>query len=193
MKDRGAPGVVVFDYDNDGDNDIFVTNGPGADHSLYKNQFIETGQVTFQDVAIAAGVSANAMDGTGAVAGDIDNDGDRDLLVLGRGESNILFRNNGNGTFTDITATSGVGGGTFHHISASMGDINGDGRLDIVVSNTFDWFDRIPIFDASWLGHQHNQLYLNLGNNQFSDVSISSGGDLLSQGAKPQYHRLCWT
>ena len=61
-----------------------------------------------------------------------------DLLVLGRNEPNRLFHNEGNGKFVDITEQSGMGGGNFSHTSCAMGDIDGDGLLDIVVSNTFD-------------------------------------------------------
>ena len=115
FKPRGAPGVALLDFDSDGDLDIFVTNGPGRCKSLYSNQLKETGKTTFVDVAMAAGVCAADMDATGVCFGDIDNDGFPDLLVLGRNEPNRLFRNQGNGTFVDITAQSGVGGGNLGH------------------------------------------------------------------------------
>ncbi len=175
LKYRGAPGVVVLDYDNDGDLDLFVTNGPGRGHSLYKNQYKETGSLSFVDVAAAAGVAAPDMDGTGACYGDIDNDGDVDLLVLGRMENNRLYRNDGNGSFTDITGTAQIGGGPLGHSSCSMGDINNDGLIDIFVANTFDWVRQDTIFTNSF-GYNHpNQLYLNQGNGVFTDVSDSSG------------------
>jgi hypothetical protein len=175
FKPRGAPGVALLDFDGDGDLDIFVTNGPGRCKSLYSNQLKETGKTTFVDVAMAAGVCAADMDATGVCFGDIDNDGFPDLLVLGRNEPNRLFHNQGNGTFVDITAQSGVGGGNLGHTSCAMGDINGDGLLDIVVANTFDWSTGRPIYVDPFAGIQHSQVYRNLGGNRFADVSTESG------------------
>ena len=117
-------GVAVGDYNGDGWQDIYVTSmgamgnmGPGQ-HRLYHNN----GDLTFTDVAIAAGVNQAApiyADGTGASFGDYDLDGDLDLFVAGwrsplEGNpaapapalGNRLFRNNGNGTFTDVSATA---------------------------------------------------------------------------------------
>ncbi len=175
FKPRGAPGVALLDFDGDGDLDIFVTNGPGRCKSLYSNQLKETGKTTFVDVAVAAGVCAADMDATGVCFGDIDNDGFPDLLVLGRNEPNRLFHNEGNGTFTDITAQSGVGGGNLGHTSCAMGDINGDGLLDIVVANTFDWSTGRPIYVDPFAGVEHSQVYRNLGGNRFADVTDESG------------------
>ena len=174
FKARGVPGLVVFDYDNDGDLDIYVTNGPGAGNSLFSNQLIENGGTTFIDVAAVAGVTASSQDSSGTAAGDIDNDGDQDLLVLGMEEPNILYENNGDGTFTDISDFAGIGGGNNHHNSASLGDINGDGLIDIVVGNSFDHTTRFALRIPFTL-NEPNQLYLNQGNNQFADVSATSG------------------
>src|SRR5262249_17989149 len=119
-------------------------------------------------------VDATDMDSTGVCYGDIDNDGDEDLLVLGRMENNRLFRNDGNGSFTYLPV-AGVGGGTRGHTGCTMGDINGDGLLDIFVGNSFDWADRRAIYQNIF-GYNHpNDLYLNQGNNVFSDVSSTSG------------------
>lgn len=172
----GTPGVALFDYDRDTDLDIYVTNGPGASNSLYANQLQETGQATFIDVAEAAGVSAVDQDSTGVSYGDIDNDGDLDLLVLGTGDGNRLYENQGDGTFADITAASGMGSDTPFSVSASMGDVNGDGLLDIMVANSFtNWDNRDIILFGSETRNEHNQLFLNQGNNQFVDVSATSG------------------
>ncbi len=185
-KSNGTPGVAIFDYDRDGDLDIYVTNGPGTPNSLFSNQLVESGEVTFVDQAADAGVEATDQDSSGVSFGDIDNDDDQDLLVLGFGEANILYENNGDGTFTDITAAAGVGGegdcspffpfaAVCTHTSASMGDINNDGLLDIYVSNTFDQRSYFPIFFEPFAINDHDQLYLNEGNNQFADVSATSG------------------
>jgi enediyne biosynthesis protein E4 len=178
QKGRGNPGIVIFDYDNDGDNDIYVTNGPGANNSLYANQLTETGAVTFVDVGGAAGVGAFNQDSSGACAGDIDNDDDMDLYVLGTGEANILFENQGDGTFLDITTTAGVGGAGRHATGCSFGDIDNDGLLDVVVANTYDsWDHRIPVFTVgpTYEGMEHNYLFHNQGGNIFADVSATSG------------------
>ncbi|MEM9926259.1 MAG: CRTAC homolog protein [Cyanobacteria bacterium P01_D01_bin.50] len=180
MSPRGMPGVAILDYDNDSDLDIYVTNGPGAANSLYSNQLNETGEFRFVDVAEQAGVTATDQDSSGVSIGDIDNDGDHDLLVLGTGEPNRMFENQGDGTFIDITNSSGIGGGNNHSSSASMGDVNGDGLLDIFVANTFNLDDQQAIFIEPFGLNQKNQLFLNTGNNEFIDVSSSSGIQNLS-------------
>ncbi len=172
---RGSPGVAIFDFNNDGALDIFVTNGSGAGNKLYKNLLLETGRLEYVDVAIQAGVAVPEMDATGVCYGDINNDGYEDLYVLGRNEPNRLFINDGDGTFTEAPSGSGVGGGSYSHTSCSMGDINGDGLLDIAVANTFDWVNQLPIIVEPFLLNQPNQLFLNNGDGTFTDVSDSSG------------------
>ncbi|HHH44593.1 MAG TPA: CRTAC1 family protein [Gammaproteobacteria bacterium] len=174
-KARGAPGVAIFDYDGDGDLDLYVTNGPGVANSLYSNQLAESGELRFVDVAAAAGVDATDMDSNSLCYGDIDNDGDQDLYVTGAGEPNRLFRNQGDGTFTDITAFSATGAGSRYPAGCSMGDVNGDGLLDIVVANnSATWDHRLSVFQP--FGHNApNQLFLNAGGNRFTDVSATSG------------------
>lgn len=174
MKPRGAPGVAIFDYDRDGDMDIYVTNGPGKDNSLFVNQLVETGKLTFVDRAIQAGVAAHDQDSTGVCFGDIDNDGYDDLLVLGNNEPNRLFRNLGNGTFEDVTVSSGVGASVAPSVSCSMGDVNGDGFLDIVVANVFDMTSIGALVEVPFALNHHNQLLMNDGHGHFSDKSESS-------------------
>ncbi|NJL26740.1 MAG: VCBS repeat-containing protein [Thermoanaerobaculia bacterium] len=174
-KPRGAPGVAIFDYDRDGDLDLYVTNGPGAANALYANQLAQTGRLGFVDVAVAAGVAASDQDSSGVCFGDIDNDGDHDLMVLGSIEPNRLFENRGDGTFRDITQTAGVGGGELSSSSCAMGDVDGDGRLDLFVANTHtSWVNQFGIV-IPFVFNEHNQLYLNTGGNVFRDVSDSSG------------------
>ncbi len=191
-KSRGAPGVAVFDYDSDGDLDIYVTNGPGAANSLYANQFVQTGVVQFVDVAADVGVDAIEQDSSGVCYGDLDNDGDPDLMVLSTFGSNRLYENQG-GMFVDVTAPAGAAGFS-HSSSCAMGDVNGDGLLDIFVANVFDQSQQAQIFVEPFEGIQPNQLLLNVGRNRFADVSESSGIlDLYrSPGAPPGSNTITW-
>ena len=181
MKPWGAPGVALLDYDQDGDLDIYVPNGPGAPNSLFSNQLVETGSVTFVDVAAAAGVQATSQESNGVCYGDTDNDGDEDLYVTGIGEPNRFFESQladtGQAVYVEVI-DSGAGGGDRHTGTCSMGDFDGDGLLDIFVGNTYDAWDqhRRPTFvDETCPCLEHNQLFTNLGNNTFRDDSATSG------------------
>lgn len=169
IKSRGAPGVALFDYDRDGDTDIYVTNGPGTPNSLYSNQSVESNSLHFIDVAKSAGVAATLMDSTGVCYGDTDNDGDYDLYVLGAGFKNRLYINNADGTFTYKRPANDAGIRVSYSASCSMGDVNGDALLDIVVANT----------QRSWMDPHEptepNQLLINKGKNEFKDYSKESG------------------
>lgn len=170
MSPYGQPGIAVFDHDNDGDLDIYVTNGAGAPAALYANQLADSGVVTFVDIASSAGVGAEDMDQNGVCHGDTDNDGDADILVMGRNTPNRFFENQGNGTFVEITH-SGLNVDSLSHIGCSMGDIDGDGLIDIAIANAFDLSTFGAIFIEPFAANQRNQLYLNSGNNAFIDVS----------------------
>ena len=177
VKPRGAPGVVIFDYDQDGDQDIYVTNGL-VPNSLFHNKLVESGETQFVDVAIESGVAASDQDSTGACAGDLDNDGDADLLVLGVGGTpNRLFENKGAGEFEDISSQAFDPSDIRHPSGCSIGDINGDGLLDIAIANTFNsWNHRMPLvtFDNDHL-LEANQLFINQGGNVFQDRSVFAG------------------
>lgn len=175
MRWAGSPGVAIIDYDGDGYQDIYVTNGPGKANSLFRNLSGKTGKLSFEDVAVSAGVDATNQDSTGVCYGDIDNDGDPDLFVLGRNEANRLFENQGNGLFTDISSTANLAGNYKGSTSCSMGDVNNDGLLDIVVANTFDWSTMEAIVLEPFKHNQHNELFLNQEQNHFIDASASSG------------------
>ncbi|MEM6455827.1 MAG: CRTAC1 family protein [Acidobacteriota bacterium] len=174
-KPHGAPGIALFDHDRDGDLDIYVTNGPGAANSLFSNQHAESGVVTFIDVGPTSGADATSQDSSGVCFGDIDNDGDHDLYVLGSIEPNRLFENQGDGTFAEITDAAGVGGGAYSSTSCAMGDVDNDGYLDIFVGNSHtDWRDTLALFDP-FRFNEHNQLFRNRGDNTFADISATSG------------------
>ena len=174
-KSEGAPGVALIDYDGDGDDDIYATNGPGRANSLYRNMWQETGALTFSDVAVAAGVDATSQDSTGVCYGDIDNDGDQDLLVLGRMEASRLYRNEGDGTFADISGAGGVALTARGHTSCAMGDVDGDGLLDIFIANSYDWVNRAAIYTQSFAFNHANQLYMNRGGNLFEETTGVAG------------------
>jgi enediyne biosynthesis protein E4 len=176
-KQYGSPGLVAFDYDKDGDIDLYVANGPGRANSLFQNQFAQTGQVTFVDVAAAAGVEATAQDTNGVCYADIDNDGDDDLFLTAAKHDHILFRNNGDGTFTDISVGSGAEGNGDVTVGCSFGDIDGDGLSDLAIAvNLNDWNNRQQTFlPGDSAGLRHNKLYKNLDGAHFADVSASSG------------------
>ncbi|MEM9553717.1 MAG: CRTAC1 family protein [Acidobacteriota bacterium] len=174
-KPRGSPGVALLDYDGDGDLDLYVTNGPGAANSLYASRLIETGVLRFDDVARAAGVAASDQDSTGICFGDLDNDGDPDLVVLGRSEPNHLFENLGDGTFRDITARSGLAESTLGHTHCAVGDVDGDGLLDLAIANSYDWSRRTATLVEPWKQNHANQLFINRSGLRFRDASTSSG------------------
>ena len=122
-------GAAWLDYDLDGDLDLYVTMRQGA-NLLYENN-----SGSFTNMASAAGVQDASHDGSGVVAADFDNDGCPDLY-LANSDEDVLFRNNCDGTFTDVTSGSGLGiTGARRGTSASVGDYDGDGRLDLYVAH----------------------------------------------------------
>jgi hypothetical protein len=146
--EQNGQGLAMLDFDGDGRMDLFVTNGgtlpgwragdlPGP--SLYRN----LGDWRFEDVTARAGLADRDAWGTGCAAADFDDDGDTDLYVTGWG-ANRLYRNEGDGRFTDVTDRAGVGEDRWSS-SAVFADFDGDGRLDLYVSNyvVFDP-DRVP-------------------------------------------------
>ena len=151
-------GVAVGDYNNDGLLDFYVSN-KGGGNVLFQN----LGGMKFKNVTSEAGVSEMGYS-LGSCWGDINNDGYLDLYVPKGGvyevESNRLFLNNGDGTFTDITAKAGVGAKTFSYGSA-MADVDRDGYLDI--------------FCANYGPNSKNILYHNNGNGTFTEITDMAG------------------
>lgn len=170
----GIPGVAVFDADRDGDLDLYVTNGPGVANSLFVSRLAETGALSFVDRGEEAGAAATDQDSSGVCVGDLDNDGDDDLVVLGRGEPNRLFENRGDGTFVEVLG-SGIEGGNEASVSCALGDVDLDGRLDLVIANSHEQSNSLACFAVPFAENQPNQLFLNRDGLSFEDVSDSSG------------------
>ncbi len=197
-----APGVALFDFDNDGRLDIFVTNGapltdptpkgtiPQKTGPEYWNRlYHQKSDGTFEDVTEKAGLQGVGY-GMGVAVGDYDNDGYEDLFVTAYG-GNRLYHNNGNGTFTDVTETAGVGGSGWSS-SAAWVDLDNDGLLDLVVLGYVTWD-----FSDIWCGPPQPALrvychpdvfppiallaYHNDGNGHFTEVAQKIG---LSKPAK---------
>src|SRR5215471_1978322 len=134
-----APGVALFDMDNDGDLDIYIPQGYGLGSPattsrgrLYRNDLSPDGSLHFTDVTDTSGLVATGY-GMGVTTGDFDNDGFVDLYLTNFG-SNQLFHNNGNGTFTDVTKASGTGMSGWS-VSATFVDYDRDGWLDLYVGS----------------------------------------------------------
>jgi hypothetical protein len=131
-----GPGVAFLDYDNDGWMDLFMVNSGGPvdfytpkaplRNALYKNNR----DGTFTDVTEKAGLAGGKEFGMGCAVGDFDNDGYPDLLVTAYGKC-TLYKNNGNGTFTDVTPQSNLAGAPNWTTSAVWFDYDNDGKLDL--------------------------------------------------------------
>jgi hypothetical protein len=184
-------GVAWLDYDQDGLMDLFFVESGETDaykppHPLRSALYRNNGDGTFTDVTEKAGVGGTGHYGQGVAVGDYDNDGYPDLYVTGYGRA-ILYHNNGDGTFTDVTAKAGVADEGGWSTSAGWFDYDRDGWLDLVVTNYIEWTPKTNL----WCGErrpgyrsycnpgnykgQKTKLYHNNHDGTFTDVSDSSG------------------
>lgn len=190
-------GVALLDYNNDGLLDIFLVNGgrvtaPMAqpidfnrrDPKYWNRLYRQNRDGTFTDVTEQAGLSkiADSNYGMGVAIGDYDNDGYPDIYVTNYGK-NVLYHNNGNGTFTDVTEKAGVAAGGWS-ASAGFVDYDNDGKLDLFVTRYLDWDAAHSKFCGGEIRMYcppgefppvSNILYHNRGDGTFEDVSIPSG------------------
>ena len=189
-------GVAMFDFDNDGRLDIYLTNSYTVDAAMAKKPmpaaalYRNLGAGKFEEVAAKAGVASPGW-AMGVSVADYDNDGDDDLYVTCFGP-NKLYRNRGNGTFEDVTAKAGIGDPRFSTGSA-WGDYDRDGDLDLMVTNYVAFkLEDLPQFGKGTLCQYKNvpvqcgprglpgagdALYRNNGDGTFTDVSVKAGVD----------------
>ena len=180
-------GIAVADVDSDGLLDVYFLSQLGP-NELWKN----LGKGKFKNITKAAGVSLKDRVSVSASFADVDNDGDNDLFVTTVKMGNVLFENNGNGTFKDITLSSGlrhIG----HSSSATFFDYNNDGLLDLFLTNVGKYTGtrkgRGGYFiglNNAFQGHliparsEKSLLYRNLGSNKFMNVTSEAKLDSFS-------------
>jgi hypothetical protein len=186
-------GVAIFDYDRDGLEDIYFTNGARlpelkkVDSSYYHLLLHNKGGSAFEDVTAKAGLEARDLDFSfGVAAGDYDNDGYPDLFIANAGP-NALYHNNGNGTFTNVVAGSGLDAKPADTLSVQGAwlDYDNDGRLDLILSNYTFWTPEKDIRCVSQDTELYcsprlyqpvpHRLYHNLGDGKFADVTAEAG------------------
>ena len=197
-----APGVAVFDFDNDGDLDVYLVQGsglsargaePGPESSQFSDRLFRNDltigpdgsrTLRFTDVTTASGIMTPGY-GMGVAAADVNNDGWVDLYLTKFDAPNQLFRNNGDGTFSDVSKSSGTDHRSWS-VSASFVDVNRDGWLDLYVGNyiRYSLGNNTQCFGASGAldycmpeAHQplQDRLYINRGDGTFVDASVASG------------------
>jgi hypothetical protein len=189
-------GVAIFDYNNDGYEDIYFVNGARIPELMktgpeyYNRLYQNNGNGTFTDVTARAGVKGEGYS-MGVAVGDYDNDGWEDLYVVGVNR-NQLFHNNGDGTFTDVTEAAGLKGldpqrGKTWSICAGWFDYDNDGWLDLFVVNYCVWgLDKDPFCGSEFTGvraYCHpskfaplpDALYHNNRDGTFTEVSAAAG------------------
>ncbi len=164
--EQGESKMVLWaDIDNDGDQDLLITN-----RNTSNKLFVNNGSMQFTDVSETCGISTNAESKSyGASFGDYNNDGFLDLYICNyhtyiNSETNELYLNNGNGTFSDVTEYAGVGNDLAQTFQSNFIDIDNDGLLDLHIIN-----DRIQ-----W----PNVFFKNNGNGTFTDMAMIWGVNL---------------
>jgi enediyne biosynthesis protein E4 len=189
MPEVMGAGAALFDYDNDGDLDVFLVQSGSLDDPaasqgsrLFRND-LASGTLRFTDVTDRAGVGARTY-GMGAAVGDYDHDGHLDLLVTSFGPE-TLYRNTGNGTFTDVTKEAGVSDPLWS-TSAAFADYDRDGDLDLFVANYLDFtiagnkLCHDPVGTRDYCTPRAyrsvpDRLYRNDGKGRFTNVSEDAG------------------
>lgn len=189
LPEQLGAGGAFFDYDNDSDLDLYLVNsgdlpGEGRESTVTSALYRNNGDSTFTDVTSDSGAGNVGNYGVGAACGDYDNDGDPDLYVTNFG-ANVLYRNNGDGTFTNVTETAGVGDPMWGS-SAAFLDYDRDGDLDLYVVNYLRYSLDVPhapceVDGIRILCHPKNfdgapdQFFRNNGDGTFTNVTEEAG------------------
>lgn len=200
IPEANGSGAAWLDYDNDGFLDLLIVNGgtmeqlrkaladetlPAAPGGVYLYHNLRNGR--FEDVTAHTGLG-NPYWGTGANAADYNGDGFTDILITTIGRD-LLYKNNGDGTFTDVSRPAGLRDSVAWHTGSAFGDFDGDGRLDLFITGYVDlrsmsWNEPAPVCDyygqrvfcgPIGLKGEHSVLYRNNGDGTFSDISKASG------------------
>jgi hypothetical protein len=200
IPEANGSGAAWLDYDNDGYLDLLIVNGgsmeqlrqtladkppiaiPGGVY-LYHN--LRNGH--FEDATARAGLN-NPYWGTGANAADYNGDGSIDILITTIGRD-LLYKNNGDGTFTEVSRRAGLRESVAWHTGSAFGDFDGDGRLDVFIAGYMDlhsmsWNEPAPVCEYSGqhvfcgplgLKGEHSVFYRNNGDGTFTDATKPSG------------------
>ncbi len=164
ISDEGhTHGIISADWDNDGDLDVFMTNQPvnatnppPGRNRMYRND----GNGNFTDVSDLVGIEEEYFFSRGAVASDINNDGWLDLYVLNWGDPNVLYLNDGDGTFTRVNrGTDGPAGDENGRQGVTAADVDNDGDIDFYVCRR----------------EAENWLFINDGNGNFTNEASARG------------------
>ncbi|MGD8500706.1 MAG: CRTAC1 family protein [Phycisphaerales bacterium] len=181
-------GLALLNYDGDEDVDIYFLNGAPLHGAIFDTPprnvlYRNDGNWSFTDVTCQSGLGDTGY-GLGVAVGDYDNDGDADVYLNNYGP-NVLYRNNGDGTFTDVTESAGVGNRDKVGAGACFLDMDGDGDLDLFVSNylKFSYAIHVPHSMKGFPQYgspldypaEPDTVYRNNGDGTFSDVSVVSG------------------
>ena len=181
MQRNMGSGAAVGDYDMDGDLDIYLLGQQGVSNRLFRNELRETGRAGFSDVTDAAGVGDVGL-GRVAQLADLDGDGWLDLLLIndtdpeGALPPSRIFRNEGDGTFRDVTEGSGFTPVGYIVGGASLADLDGDADLDLLITY---WTQELGGDPARPTGRGSlpatNTLFINEGDMRFRDGTNGSG------------------
>lgn len=171
-------GVISADLDADGRTDIYVAND-GSANFYWRNQ----GDLRFDNDALLAGNAVNAGGaaeaGMGVDAADYDHSGSEDIFISHlKRETNTLYRNSGEGWFSDVTSASGLGAPSLPYtgFGTAWADIDNDGRLDLVVVNgAVTEEEALATAGDPFPYHQNNQIFIGNGNGRFTDATKNGG------------------